>query len=254
MRKEEAIKILQSSEELFVIYSQATKMPYVTCDEETFNDQVRIYTDQEATKKYGEEKLKEKVLLMGSRVPKEGFPKLYGILHSIGVNEVVLVHEGEETKAELSSVAVMRDFSDLPQEQKPVFNPTLQLSALYFLQELRRPVDNKEKKELRNLEEELLVNISRGEYLVLVEANEGENKQIHLPYVKNEKGDAYQPLFTDLGEVQKFVKSEKPMRILGVSFEKLPGILIKDAKGIVINPMGFNLPLSKEQLEKIAGK
>ena len=53
MRKEEAIKILQSSEELFVIYSQATKMPYVTCDEETFNDQVRIYTDQEATKKYG---------------------------------------------------------------------------------------------------------------------------------------------------------------------------------------------------------
>lgn len=68
MRKEEAIKILQSSEELFVIYSQATKMPYVTCDEETFNDQVRIYTDQEATKKYGEEKLKEKVLLMGSRV------------------------------------------------------------------------------------------------------------------------------------------------------------------------------------------
>lgn len=146
MRKEEAIKILQSSEELFVIYSQATKMPYVTCDEETFNDQVRIYTDQEATKKYGEEKLKEKVLLMGSRVPKEGFPKLYGILHSIGVNEVVLVHEGEETKAELSSVAVMRDFSDLPQEQKPVFNPALQLSALYFLQELRRPVDNKEKK------------------------------------------------------------------------------------------------------------
>ena len=83
MRKEEAIKILQSSEELFVIYSQATKMPYVTCDEETFNDQVRIYTDQEATKKYGEEKLKEKVLLMGSRVPKEGFPKLYGILHSM---------------------------------------------------------------------------------------------------------------------------------------------------------------------------
>lgn len=254
MEKKEAIKMLQSSEALYVIYSQVTKMPYVTCDQETFNDQVRVYTDQDATKKFGEEMLKEKVLLMGSKVPTAGFPKLYGIFHSIGVNEVVLVHEGEETKVELSDVAVMKDFSDMPKEKAPLFNPTLQLSALYFLQELRRPAEKEEKKNLRTLEEELLVNISRAEYLLAVEPAEEGSTQIQIPYVKNQKGEAFQPLFTDLGEMQKFVPKDKTMRVLRLPFQKLSGILVKDAKGFVINPMGFNLPLSREQVEKMSGK
>ena len=39
---EEAIHELRNREEVFVAYSQATKLPYVTCDDETFNDQARI--------------------------------------------------------------------------------------------------------------------------------------------------------------------------------------------------------------------
>ena len=35
--KEEAIKELQNRETVFVAYSQATKLPYVKCDEETYN-------------------------------------------------------------------------------------------------------------------------------------------------------------------------------------------------------------------------
>ena len=42
--KEEAIKELQTREEIFVAYSQATKLPYVKCDEETFNDQAWIFS------------------------------------------------------------------------------------------------------------------------------------------------------------------------------------------------------------------
>ena len=40
---EEAIQELRNREEVFVAYSQATRLPYVTCDEETFNDQARIF-------------------------------------------------------------------------------------------------------------------------------------------------------------------------------------------------------------------
>lgn len=36
---EEAIHELRNREEVVVAYSQATRLPYVTCDEETFNDQ-----------------------------------------------------------------------------------------------------------------------------------------------------------------------------------------------------------------------
>ena len=35
---EEAIHELRNREEVVVAYSQATRLPYVTCDEETFND------------------------------------------------------------------------------------------------------------------------------------------------------------------------------------------------------------------------
>ena len=37
---EDAVKELQARETVFVAYSQATKLPYVTCGEETYNDQV----------------------------------------------------------------------------------------------------------------------------------------------------------------------------------------------------------------------
>lgn len=47
---EEAIHELRNREEVFVAYSQATRLPYVTCDEETFNDQARIFATEEETK------------------------------------------------------------------------------------------------------------------------------------------------------------------------------------------------------------
>ena len=42
--KEDAVKALQTREQVFVAYSQATKMPYVTCAEETYNDQAWIFS------------------------------------------------------------------------------------------------------------------------------------------------------------------------------------------------------------------
>ena len=51
---EEAIHELRNREEVFVAYSQATRLPYVTCDEETFNDQARIFATEEEIKEYYE--------------------------------------------------------------------------------------------------------------------------------------------------------------------------------------------------------
>ena len=51
--KEEAIKELQNRETVFVAYSQATKLPYVKCDEETYNDQAWIFSTEEGIKEFG---------------------------------------------------------------------------------------------------------------------------------------------------------------------------------------------------------
>ena len=47
MSKEEAVKALQNRECVYVAYSQATKLPYVTCDEETYNDQAWVFAKEE---------------------------------------------------------------------------------------------------------------------------------------------------------------------------------------------------------------
>ena len=44
---EDAVKELQARETVFVAYSQATKLPYVTCGEETYNDQVWFFAEEE---------------------------------------------------------------------------------------------------------------------------------------------------------------------------------------------------------------
>ena len=53
-------------------------------------------------------------------------------------------------------------------------------------------------------------------------------------------------------EFEKFAKGRK-LRISKLPFDKLPQILMEQAEAIVVNPMGFNLLLSKEQLKKILG-
>ena len=68
---EEAIHELRNREEVFVAYSQATKLPYVTCDDETFNDQARIFATEEEIKEYGKQLLEDKILLMGMKYEKK---------------------------------------------------------------------------------------------------------------------------------------------------------------------------------------
>ena len=60
-----------------------------------------------------------------------------------------------------------------------------------------------------------------------------------------------QPAFTDVMELQKFAGSKK-MRAAKVPFEKLQGMLVQEAKVMIINPLGFSLPLTREQMKKIA--
>ena len=236
--KEEAIKELQTREEIFVAYSQATKLPYVKCDEETFNDQAWIFSTEEGIKEFGKKMLEEKVLLMGMKFTKKDYPRLYGTFYAIGVNTVVWV-DGE-------------DMSKIEPAKRPLLNPTLELSGIYFMQELRRPVEKDQHGNLRELEEELIVNLKKSEYLVAMNVDPEDPKKINIPYLKNKKEEILQPVFTDVMELEKFTKGQK-LRIAKVPFAKLPELLIDKAMAYAVNPLGFNLVLNREQLNKIIG-
>ena len=247
---EEAVQALKTRDMLFVAYSQATKLPYVTCDEESYNDQAWIFATEEGVKEFGKKKLEEKILLLGMRYEKKDFPKLYGSLYSIGVNSVVWVENGEQTEVELSSIVKQADFSKMEPAKRPLFNPTLQLSGIYFMQELRRPIEKEKKTGMRELEEELIANIVKSEFLVAMDKDPENPEKVNIPYLKNKKEEILQPAFSDVIELEKFARGKK-LRAVKVPFAKLPELLMPQAKAVAINPMSINLILDKEILNKI---
>ena len=249
---EEAVKELQARETVFVAYAQTTRLPYVTCGEETYNDQVWFFADEESVKEFGKKKLEEKVLLMGMKYEKKDFPRMYGLMFAIGANSVIWNNGTEEIEIDLERIVRKPDLSQVEPAKRPLINSTLQLSGIYFMQELRRPVVKEEHKNLRELEEELIVNLKKSQFLVAMEVDKENPKKINVPYLKNKEGQILQPVFSDVMEFEKFARGKK-LRLAKIPFDKLPDILINQAEAMVFNPMGFNLILNKEQFKRILG-
>lgn len=248
----DAVKELQARENVYVAYSQVTKLPYVTCAEETYNDQVWFFAEEETLKEFGKKKLEDKILLMGMKYEKKDFPRLYGLLYAVGVNSLVWNNGTEEIEVELEKIVRRPDLSKMEPEKRPLINSTLQLSGIYFMQELRRPVAKEERKNIRELEEELIANLKKAEFLVAMERNEEDPSKVNIPYLKNKEGKILQPVFSDVLEYEKFAKGKK-LRIAKIPFAKLSDVMIPQAEFLVINPLGFNLLLNKDQLKKIMG-
>ena len=188
------IKKLQGLPEMFVIFSQSTKHPYVTSNEESFDDQIHIFSDAEAAHAYVVAKNEqEKIPVVSVRVAAEQFLHFYGTLYALGVNGVVLHDNDTETSLALEAIVHRRHNPDeLPEKQRPVINPELMLTSLYFLQEMRRPVseEEKEKADLRAMDEELVANLVRGRFLsgIIVDESE-EDAEENTEEVENSDGN-----------------------------------------------------------------
>ena len=51
MDKQQVLNQLRNAKEIYVIMSLCTRMPYVVCDKETFDDEVLIYFTEEDVKR-----------------------------------------------------------------------------------------------------------------------------------------------------------------------------------------------------------
>lgn len=131
--------------------------------------------------------IEDKILLMGMRFSKKDYPRLYGTFYAIGVNTVVWVDGEDKIEIDLPDIAKQADMSKIEPAKRPLLNPTLELSGIYFVQELRRPVEKDQHGNIRELEEELIVNLKKSEYLVAMNVDPEDPKKINIPYLKNKK-------------------------------------------------------------------
>ena len=54
----------------------------------------------------------------------------------------------------------------------------------------------------------------KSQYLVAMEVNEEDPKQIRIPSLKNKNEEILQPVFTDVMELEKFTKGRKGCGLL----------------------------------------
>lgn len=233
--KQETLAALRHPGELYVIMSAATKMPFVFCDEETYDDEVLLY--------YRLDDAKNKVKELDDRKYKTGVGKLsenvllgfYTSLYTMGVN-CLAVNAGTDTAINIQLPDLVVRKNQTEDGKKLLENPELHLTALYFMQELRKMSSPEMTDELKEMQEELLAHYQKGTYILAME----ENGQ--LPVLKLKDGSMFLPIFTDILELNKFAKGKK-MKVTAVPAEKIPQVLFPEAKGVVINPTGANIQL-----------
>lgn len=241
-KKRFILQQLRNSEEIFVLFSRCTRLPYVYCDEDTYNDQIYIFRKEEdarnAVMKYQEEKIPVQIM----KVEKDHFLNFYSSLYFQGINAMIIDKGEHQVEILLEELVTPPDYSKIPEGQTRVDNPQFQLTAMYLMQTLRREPNMKPTKEMKELEEELTVNMRRGTYIVPVQ----EDKKVPLMKLKDDV--MVQPVFTDIHEFNKFGGAKK-FRGAVVPYEKLSEAVVEQAKGIVINPFSVHVIIMKEQLK-----
>ena len=159
----------------------------------------------------------------------------------------MLVDKGLETEIgiQLEELVKKPKFAGEEKNQPPE-NPALHLTAIYFMQELRRKGNSGMTDELQELHEEMIAHFQQGKYLIAV----AENQEI--PLLRQKDGGLFQPIFTDVHEFQKFqnANKEKPLKPLTVGVDKLPEVMAKNTSGVALNPFGVYVPLQVKRKEK----
>lgn len=257
------LKKIEKMQHFFALFSQTTSLPYVEVDPETYDDCVLLFYNEADVQKYAKSYTEKKILLAAGKIPGASAQSFLISLFFIGVNAIRIIDGDTVMKEELANVIPAPNLKVIQEQKIPGANPEMQLTGIYFAQELRRPIQrtDEEKKLIRDLEEEMAVNLMRSRWIVCADISEitddmtveEKNKKIKLPYVKTKSGDIYHPVFSDMTECQKFNAANKgaKLRLTAIPYADLPKFKIRDAKGFCFNPKGFNLFLTTEMMEQM---
>lgn len=201
--------------------------------------------------------LEQKELVQALRIEKKDLLAFYVSLMPLGVN-CILVHQEvqpdkvyneTEKESEMPSepvlVKIPIQLDEIIRRKEPedgkalIENPQLHLTALYFMQKVRKAPQTELTEELKELHEEMMAHYQKGSYIIPVKENAG------TLVMKQKNGQIFQPVFTDIQEYKKFLSMnrEEQIKTAVLSAEKITGILSPETAGVVVNPLGVNLQL-----------
>ena len=260
MTKDAFKQSIPELEKVFIIYSRLTHLPYVECNAETYDDESFFYTEEEKAVEMAKSLMEEKKAAVALKVEKKELLNTLSGFFSYGINMLVFRTGEEEYRFQLTELIKRPDFSKIPMEKRPmgiaepIENPGLQLSMMYFLQELRRGAVKSDTEKYRELKEEMDVNLQRARYLMPVqEAEKDGNKVLQLMMIKPKDGTVMMPIFTDILEFMHF-RGKQETKLVLTDLGKMDKMsLPEEAIGFILNPAGAGLVLTKEYVKRLAG-
>lgn len=252
MTDQEFIQSIPNVEKFYAIFCNHTRMPYVECDEETYSDKAFLFTDEEKAKAFVESYQEKKQSLTIVPVEKASAMHYFASLIADGF-DMLSFHDEEIHEYPIEQV-VTRTLRE--GVKKPIENPSLQLSMMYFMQGVHTAETDEEKAESRSREEEMMANIARAVYLVPFSKIEGEtdeegNQKVSLMQLKNKEGDVYIPLFTDMDEFLKIRPAEGTSNLLPMGFKQIRSTKLDQLKGFLINPGSIAVQLNAQNITAI---
>ncbi|MEF2640770.1 MAG: SseB family protein, partial [Lachnospiraceae bacterium] len=145
------------------------------------------------------------------------------------------------------------DFASISTDSKPVvLNPELVLTAAYFAQGKAGAQEKQNNEELRDLEEEMIVNLLRGKVFVPVQMLEGQTEMkpenMRFPLIKLSNGKMFQPVCSDNNELARFSVGQERIRGLVIEGKNIKNVLVKEADGVLLNPKTVKLAIPKMKL------
>ena len=240
VNKNEILVQLRQRENVYVMYSKCTRMPFVLCDPETYDDEVFIFFQEADGAQEANQLNASGNPVQMVKIEKKSFLPFYSGVYPMGVNCLV-VNKGTDSEIaiQLEDLVRRQENQKLPEGTVRIENREFHLTALYFMQELRRKPHNELTEMLKELQEELLTHYSEGTFILAVREDKG------IAIMKQKDGKTLLPIFTDVQEFQKFQAMNQNTKFgtAMVKPEKILGFLPKDAAGVLVNPIGVNLPL-----------
>lgn len=227
---------------VYVLISGFTKEPYVECDQESYDDKVFVYMEEEAAKNKAETLKEEKIPVGVAKILANHMLLFFTNLYTMGVNALEISYDDQKELIQIDEFAKRREDPQLEEGKQWIENPQLHLTALYFAQEVRRPKELQDEKRMAQLQEEMSADFMKSRFIFALQ-QDGKG----TPLVKLNTGDKYQLVFTDAVEFSRFNRN-KAFKPVIVDAAQLPKVLDKEAKGVVLNIMGVNLPLAVNRI------
>ena len=154
--KEQLLSSLRNAEEMYVFMSLCTKMPYVLCDEETFDDEVLVYYQEESAKEKAKTLAEDRYHVGIAKIEKNARLGFFTNLYTMGVNALAVnVGTEEEIRVQLEQLVVRKNKEELPDGKKLIENPELHLTAMYLMQEMHRNIGPEMPENVKELQEEM---------------------------------------------------------------------------------------------------